>query len=104
MGSVGSKNVYMTFDLGYESGTTPSLLDILKEKGVKAVSSRGITPKRTGLVDRMLKEGHAVGNHMRAFVLSDIDLGAIRSKVMDMHDYIRQQFGYEMTFPLPKGG
>lgn len=107
MGSVGSKNVYMTFDLGYESGTTPSLLDILKEKDVKAVFfiTRYYAKKNPELVDRMLKEGHVVGNHScRHSSFPDIDLGAIRSEVMDMHDYIRQQFGYEMTlFRFPKG-
>lgn len=107
MGSAGSKNVYLTFDLGYESGTTPDLLDVLKEKDVKAVFfiTRYYAKKNPELVKRMLEEGHVVGNHScKHSSFPDIDLEAIRSEVMDMHDYIREQFGYEMKlFRFPKG-
>lgn len=107
IGSAGSKNVYLTFDLGYESGTTSALLDILKEKDVKAVFfiTRYYAKKCPELVNRMIKEGHAVGNHScRHPSFPDISLDAIGSEVMDMHDYIKLQFGYEMTlFRFPKG-
>lgn len=107
IGSADSKSVYLTFDLGYESGTTPALLDILKEKNAKAVFfiTMHYAKKNPELVNRMLKEGHVVGNHScKHPSFPDIDLTRLEAEVMDLHDYVKQHFGYEMTlFRLPKG-
>ena len=57
--------VALTFDDGPSAEWTPKILDILKQKGVKAtffiVGSNGET--NPGLVQRLLAEGHEIGNH-----------------------------------------
>lgn len=56
----------MTFDEGYENGYTNKILDVLKEKNVKAiffVTSHYITYS-PDTVKRMVAEGHVVGNHI----------------------------------------
>lgn len=56
----------MTFDEGYENGYTNKILDVLKEKNVKAiffVTSHYITYS-PDTVKRMVDEGHVVGNHI----------------------------------------
>ena len=56
----------MTFDEGYENGYTNKILDVLKEKNVKAiffVTAHYITYS-PDTVKRMVAEGHVVGNHI----------------------------------------
>ena len=55
----------MTFDLGYEGGYTAQILDTLKDKGVKAVFFLvgNYISSNPDLVNRILAEGHIVGNH-----------------------------------------
>jgi peptidoglycan-N-acetylmuramic acid deacetylase len=61
---VGNKNVYFTFDLGYEAGFTAECLDILKEHGIKATFFLcGNYLQETELMERMIAEGHTIGNH-----------------------------------------
>lgn len=59
------KNIWLTFDAGYENGCTPAILDVLKEEKVPAaffLVGNYIT-ENPQLVKRMVKEGHTVGNH-----------------------------------------
>ncbi len=60
-----TKNIYLTFDEGYENGYTATILDILKEEQVPAAFfiTAPYLEKETALVDRMVAEGHIVGNH-----------------------------------------
>jgi len=65
MGSKDSKNVYLTFDMGYEAGYTAKILDILKENKVPAcffITAHYLNTQ-PDLVKRMIDEGHIVGNH-----------------------------------------
>lgn len=59
------KVFYITFDCGYENGFTPSILDTLAEKGVKAAFfvTKDFVVKNPDYVKRMKEEGHLVGNH-----------------------------------------
>ena len=59
------KSLYLTFDEGYENGYTDQILDVLKEKNVKAiffVTSHYITYS-PDTIKRMVAEGHIVANH-----------------------------------------
>ncbi|KGX90300.1 delta-lactam-biosynthetic de-N-acetylase [Pontibacillus marinus] len=61
----GEKVLYLTFDNGYEQGYTDDILDVLKEKEVPAtffVTGHYIKSAEE-LVQRMVNEGHIVGNH-----------------------------------------
>lgn len=57
--------VFLTFDDGPIEDLTPWVLDVLKEKGVKATFFVvGENAERNPhLVSRILKEGHSLGNH-----------------------------------------
>jgi len=59
------KVFYITFDCGYENGFTPSILDTLAEKNVKAIFfvTKDFVVKNPEYVIRMKEEGHLVGNH-----------------------------------------
>ncbi|MGM9552576.1 MAG: polysaccharide deacetylase family protein [Clostridia bacterium] len=65
MGSNEGKYLYLTFDEGYENGQSARILDVLKEKGVTATFfiTGDYLKKEGDLVDRMVLEGHNVGNH-----------------------------------------
>ena len=53
----------------------------------------------------MIDEGHIVGNHTyRHYNLTQKDLETARDEITILHDYVAQQFGYEMTyFRFPEG-
>lgn len=66
MGNSESKNIYLTFDQGYEAGYTEKILDILKENNVSAtffITAHYLNTQED-LVKRMIDEGHIVGNHI----------------------------------------
>ncbi|MFL0246553.1 polysaccharide deacetylase family protein [Candidatus Clostridium stratigraminis] len=70
-GDTTQKNIYLTFDEGYEYGYTANILDTLKANNVRAtffVTSSYVTGSLNGikdsdLISRMSKEGHIIGNH-----------------------------------------
>lgn len=65
VGNTDKKNIYLTFDEGYENGYTTKILDTLKNNNVKAaffVTDSYIKSNKE-LIKRMVDEGHIVGNH-----------------------------------------
>jgi peptidoglycan-N-acetylmuramic acid deacetylase len=65
IGDTNKKELYLTFDNGYENGYTPKILDVLKEKKVPAsffVTGHYLLDQ-PDLIKRMADEGHIVGNH-----------------------------------------
>ena len=101
------KSIALTFDEGYENGYTPSILDTLKEKDVKAVFfvTYDFARDNPDLVQRMIDEGHTVGNHSyHHYSMDELDTDTAREEVTFLHDYIQEHFGYEMQyFRFPKG-
>lgn len=99
--------IRLTFDEGYENGYTAEILDILKEKGVKATFfvTYDYCKSSPELVQRMIDEGHIVGNHSYTHPsLPDCSESEIIEEVMVLHDYVAEKFGYDMTyFRFPKG-
>ncbi|MEO3945431.1 delta-lactam-biosynthetic de-N-acetylase [Gorillibacterium sp. CAU 1737] len=59
------KELYLTFDNGYENGYTPPILDTLRNKKVPAIFflTGHYVLSKPELVKRMAAEGHLVGNH-----------------------------------------
>ena len=57
--------VYLTFDCGYENGNLPTILDALKKAQVPALFflTGHFMESEPQLVQRMVDEGHLVGNH-----------------------------------------
>lgn len=65
LGNTKKKDIYLTFDNGYENGYTAKILDVLKEKKVPATFfiTGHYIKDQPELVKRMAKEGHIIGNH-----------------------------------------
>ncbi len=65
LGDTNKKELYLTFDNGYENGYTNKILDILKEKEVPAtffVTGHYVS-SQPELIIRMFSDGHIIGNH-----------------------------------------
>lgn len=64
MGNKEQKLVYLTFDLGYEAGYTPKILEVLKQNEVKATFfiTAHYVNTQPDLVKQMIDEGHIIGN------------------------------------------
>ena len=65
VGDTSQKKLYLTFDCGYENGNTEAILDALKKhnaKGTFFVVGHYLE-SAPELVERMVAEGHSVGNH-----------------------------------------
>ena len=103
----GNKTICLTFDEGYENGYTPSILDTLKEKKVKAVFfvTYDFAKDNGGLIKRMIDEGHVVGNHSyHHYSMDELDTDTAKEEVSFLHDYIKDKFGYTISyFRFPKG-
>lgn len=65
LGDTSKKELYLTFNNGYENGQTAKILDILKEKKVPAAFfvTGHYAKEQPDLIKRMIDEGHLVGNH-----------------------------------------
>ena len=100
--------VYLTFSLGFEhNNLTASILDTLKEKGVKAVFfiNMHYAEANYDLVRRMIDEGHIVGNHSRYhYTLAELDTDRGVREIMSLHEYVLETYGYEMTLFRPPSG
>ncbi|XMB66850.1 polysaccharide deacetylase family protein [Mycoplasmatota bacterium zrk1] len=82
IGDTSTKDVYLTFDTGYETGNTSTLLDVLTEENVPATFfvTGHFMRKHPELIKRMYDEGHIVGNH----TWSHPDLTSITSKEVEL--------------------
>lgn len=100
MGDSSEKNLYLTFDAGYENGYTAGILDVLKKHNVKAAFFLVGNYLKTSpeLVKRMVSEGHTVGNH----TYSHPDMSAIstedafREELSELEDEYKNVTGKEM--------
>ena len=101
------KKVYLTFDEGYENGYTAAILDVLKEKNVPAVFfiTLPYAKSEPELVKRMIDEGHVVGNHTSKHPnMTTVSPEEGYDNVAELHNYIKENFGYEMyLFRFPEG-
>jgi peptidoglycan-N-acetylmuramic acid deacetylase len=95
------KRIIITFDQGYENGYTAKILDTLKEKDVQAIFflTGPYAQTEHDLVQRMIDEGHILGNHGMTHAslptLSDEDA---KKEIMSLHDYVMENYGYEMQY------
>lgn len=103
------KVLYLTFDEGYENGFSGRILDTLKAHNAQGVFfvTKPYAESSPDLVKRMIDEGHVVGNHTvhhpsDGMQAHDIDYQT--NEVRELHDYIKNNFGYEMClFRYPTG-
>ena len=101
------KMLSLTFDEGYENGFTPAILDTLKAKGVKAIFfvTYDFARDNPKLIERIIKEGHTLGNHSyHHYSMDELDTATAREEITFLHNYIRDNFDYTMSyFRFPKG-
>lgn len=101
------KNLYLTFDCGYENGYTEKILDILKQKKVPAAFFCTYTDIRDNaeLIARVINEGHIVGNHSTTHPsFAEIDRNRMAKEIEDCDNLLREKFGYTSPFfRFPKG-
>ena len=107
MGNNEEKVIYLTFDLGYEAGYTSKILDTLKEKNVQGTFfiTAHYLNTTADLVERMIKEGHIVGNHtVNHKSMPDLSDEEIKNELMKLNQAVYEKFGYEMKYMRPPRG
>ena len=107
LGNKEQKVIYLTFDNGYEAGYTTKILDTLKENEVKATFfiTAHYLNTASELVERMIKEGHIVGNHtVNHKSMPEISDEEIKDEVMKLHQAVYEKFEYEMKYIRPPKG
>lgn len=100
--------MYLTFDCGYEyNNLTADILDTLKEKDVKAAFFITLSYAKSNpeLVQRMIDEGHIVGNHSATHpVFPDISRTKMAHEIYRVDEYLQEKFNYKSRyFRFPTG-
>lgn len=107
LGNNDKKNIYLTFDEGYEAGYTPKILEILKNNNVKAtffITAHYVNTQEE-LVRQMISEGHIIGNHtVNHKSMPTLTDEQIKTEVMDLHQAMLEKFNYEMKYIRPPKG
>lgn len=97
--------IYLTFNCSYDyDNNTGKILDILKEKNVKAVFfiNRLFLTSYPDLVQRIISEGHVLANHCRNHPeLPQMSIDEIVEQIQGMHDLVLDGYGYEMKHFRP---
>lgn len=99
--------IYLTFDEGYEAGYTSRILDVLKEKNCTATFfvTMHYVKAQPALVRRMINEGHVIGNHSTTHPsMPTIKVEQMIDEIMSLHNYVLENFGYEMKLFRPPTG
>ena len=107
VGDTTKKQLYLTFDEGYENGYTAKILDVLKKTKTPAaffVTGQYIK-EQPELVKRMFDEGHIVGNHsVNHPSLPDIDDEKLKAEITGLNDMYKQLTGQDMKYLRPPRG
>jgi len=101
------KVAYLTFDDGPVRETTPAILDILLQEGVKATFFVIPNEDSDDLFRRIIDEGHEIGNHSyshRYNRLYERSINDFRQDIQRAHDFLIENFDYTMvSFRFPGG-
>jgi peptidoglycan/xylan/chitin deacetylase (PgdA/CDA1 family) len=99
--------IAMTFDDGPSSATTPRLLDILKQRNIKATffligQNAAANPD---IVRRILADGHEIGNHSWTHPqLSKLSDDRVTAEISKTQDAIKEASGFTPTLLRPPYG
>ena len=101
IGDTTQNTIYLTFDCGYENGTTEPILDALKKHDVKATFFvvGNFLETSPEIVKRMIAEGHTVGNHTYHHLdMSSISsMDAFKKETQDVENLFEQITGTPIT-------
>lgn len=84
VGDTNKKNIYLTFDAGYDNGELPKILDVLSKYNIKAsfFLTGDFVNRYQDLVIRMTLEGHAICNHTYSHKnISLMDLNTLEDEI-----------------------
>ncbi len=108
LGDTSKKELYLTFDNGYENGYTAKVLDVLKAKKVPVVFfvTGHYVKDQPELLKRMVKEGHLIGNHSWSHPdMTRISDSAIRKELDQVQKAVAEVTGQkEMRYLRPPRG
>lgn len=108
LGNTANKELYLTFDNGYENGYTPKILDVLREKQVPAIFfvTGHYIKDQPELLKRMTGEGHLIGNHSWSHPdMSQISSGRITEELNKVKAGVAEVTGQqEMRYLRPPRG
>jgi peptidoglycan/xylan/chitin deacetylase (PgdA/CDA1 family) len=99
--------IAMTFDDGPSPETTPRLLDILKQRNIKATFFMiGQNAERNpAIVKRILEDGHEIGNHSWTHPqLSKLSDERVTQEINQTQDAIKKACGYTPVLLRPPYG
>ena len=109
VGNTEEKELYLTFDEGYENGYTNDILDILKKHGVKAAFFvvEPYLKSNPDIIKRMVDEGHLVCNHSahHPSMAKVRDFEKFKRELGEVEDLYKEITGKEMPkyFRPPMG-
>lgn len=103
------KKLYLTFDCGYPfEDCVPNMLDILKEKGATGTffCTMQYLEQAPDMVQRMINEGHIVGNHTvnHPSDCAALDTETMLAEVQGVHDKLLSDFNYNASYFRFPGG
>ncbi|MCX7842630.1 MAG: delta-lactam-biosynthetic de-N-acetylase [Clostridia bacterium] len=107
IGDTSKKEVYLTFDEGYENGYTPKILDALRDNNAKAVFfiTGPYLKEHQDLVRRMVEEGHEVGNHtIHHPSLPSLGDAELEEEILGLDRVFSEKFGKHMKYLRPPKG
>ncbi|XID95727.1 delta-lactam-biosynthetic de-N-acetylase [Paenibacillaceae bacterium WGS1546] len=108
LGGTRKKELYLTFDNGYENGLTSRILDVLRDKKVPAAFfvTGHFVKDQPELIVRMALEGHLIGNHSWSHPdLSQVGAGRIREEMEQVREAVAELTNREtMRYMRPPRG
>ncbi|MBY0087282.1 delta-lactam-biosynthetic de-N-acetylase [Brevibacillus brevis] len=108
LGDTTKKELYLTFDNGYENGFTPKILDTLLAKKVPAIFfvTGHFVKEQPELLKRMAQEGHLIGNHSWSHPdMTTVPNQKIKDELTKVSDAVRQVTGQaNMRYLRPPRG
>ncbi|TQK74833.1 peptidoglycan-N-acetylmuramic acid deacetylase [Brevibacillus sp. AG162] len=108
LGDTTKKELYLTFDNGYENGFTPKILDTLLAKKVPAIFfvTGHFVKEQPELLKRMAQEGHLIGNHSWSHPdMTTVSNQKIKDELTKVSDAVQQVTGQaNMRYLRPPRG
>lgn len=96
----GNKDVYFTFDAGYENGNIEKTLNILKEHNIKGAFFvlPNLIKRNPELLKRMDKEGHLICNHTKSHrnMARVTDINEFKKELSENEETLKKETGLIM--------
>ncbi len=101
------KTLYLTFDEGYENGYTSKILDVLEKTDTPAAffMTGPYLENQQELVQRMIDEGHIIGNHtVNHPNLPQQTTETVKKELDDLNKKCEEMYGVTMKYMRPPEG